>query len=113
MTGWSRPASIRRVSSARTPRLDQRPGPPGHLPAHQVQDQVDPVDGILEPPLADVHDLGGAQVGQQRTVWCPPGREHLGAGGVGELHGEHPDPAGCAVDEHPLAGLPPAVVCLL
>jgi hypothetical protein len=88
---------------------DQQPGPGSRSPTNQVQDQVDLADGVLDPLAVDVDDLLSAQPGQQRRVGGSPGGDDLGAGRGSQLHGQGPDPASRALDEHSVAGLQVAV----
>ena len=47
--------------------------------------------------------LVGAEAGRRRGARAPDRGHHVGAGGMGQLHGGGPHPAGRARDEHPLA----------
>ena len=71
--------------------------------AHEVDDDVDVGDDILEPRRGVVDDDGGAELAQPRGVARRGGRGDVRAEVRGELHGEVPDAAAAGMDEDPLA----------
>jgi hypothetical protein len=88
---------------SRPPARQHREGPCEGFTADGVEDDVDVARHLLEALRAVVDDLVGAEIADQPEVVRRCGRDHVRAEPVRELHGEEPDGARPAVDEHALA----------
>jgi hypothetical protein len=91
---------------------DQQPAVGQHLRRAPDTGPADQVDHHIH-LAGDGGEVGGGVVDRridtqraEQLVLVGPGRaQHLGTEGLGDLHGQVPDPAAGGVDEDPLAGL--------